>query len=45
MLSVNSTVGMGTELTIALSVKANLIRSSQSFLQAPVIPFGLTASS
>ncbi|MEG4007178.1 hypothetical protein QUA21_16685 [Microcoleus sp. Pol1B3] len=44
-IAVNSTAGMGTECTIALPVKANLIRSSQSFLQASVIPFGLTATS
>ncbi|MEG4071155.1 hypothetical protein QUA30_00630 [Microcoleus sp. Pol14C2] len=44
-IAVNSTAGRGTEFTIALPVKANLIRSSQSFLQASVIPFGLTASS
>ncbi|MEP6515769.1 hypothetical protein [Microcoleus vaginatus] len=44
-IAVNSTAGMGTEFTIALPVKANLIRSSHSFLQASVIPFGLTPSS
>ncbi|MEG4057802.1 MULTISPECIES: hypothetical protein [unclassified Microcoleus] len=44
-IAVNSTAGRGTEFTIALPVKANLIPSSQSFLQASVIPFGLTASS